>query len=231
MQLKNTLDDRQRLISRINQKSSRPNVANIPNTLQENVAQDADEKIRTTVAALSMTNGEAEQVWWPTPRGGIDYEKALASLERDIENLQQLLGEPPMKNDEMGVNMPNEVDLEKLRKRRQSVFRDVQNTLAYTKERLRTTASYVTNQQEGLESRVSHILHESHPPNPMPGAERLAKLEDMQERFRKLESRMANYLPDLRTRRDLGAQRSRDLNTLKTRYEEVCKSGTYHGRS
>jgi hypothetical protein len=224
MQLNNAVNDRQRLISRIHQKSGRLTIPNIPDAMQENKAQDVDAKVQSAMAALMQSNGEDEQPWWPTPRGGVDYEMVLSALENDVNNLQQLLGEPDAMDDEMEVDVPDGAEFENLRKKRRSLFHEVQNMLPYITDRLRTTESFVMNQNEGLNGHVSRILDESHPPNTTPGASGLAKLEDLRERFEKIERRMANYLPDLQRRRTLTIQRAADLKALKIRYEEVGMS-------
>jgi hypothetical protein len=221
MQLNNVVNDRQRLISRIKQKSGQPTVPSIPDATQENKVQDIDAKMQAAMAVLMQTNGEDEQPWWPTPRGGVDYEMLLSSLENDVNNLQQLLGEPDAKDDEMEVDIPDGAELENLRKKRKLVFHEVQTMLPYIAERLRTTESFVKNQNGGLNGHISRILDEFHPPNTTPGASGLAKLEDLRERFDKLESRTAEYLSDLQRRRTLAIQRAADLKSLKTRYEEV----------
>jgi hypothetical protein len=221
MQSNNVVNDRQRLISRIHQKSGQLRVPSIPDATQENKAQEIDAKVQAAMAALMQTNGEDEQPWWPTPRGGVDYEMLLSALENDINNLQQLLGEPDAMDDDMEIDVPDSAEFESLRKKRRSLFHEVQSMLPYITERLRTTESFVENQKEGLNGHVTRILDESHPPNTTPGASGLAKLADLREQFEKIENRIANYLPDLQRRRTLAIQRAADLKTLKTRYEEV----------
>jgi hypothetical protein len=221
MRLNNVVNDHQRLISRIRQRSGLPNAPNIPETVQVNNTQDADVQLQAAMAVLTRINPEDEQRWWPTPRAGVDYERVLSSLENDIENLSQLVGEPDTKGGEMEIDIPDGGNFENLRKKRKSVFYGVQSMLPYIAERLRTAESFVKNQTEGLNGHISRILDEAHPPSTTPGANGLAKLEDLRERFKNLECRMNTYLPDLQRRRTLAIQRTADLKTLKTLYEEV----------